>query len=193
MEAFVKTQRDMFVCFSHTKYSTYITGEAPNCDGEFVDYMTKLTFNGKKLVYRRERFNETLPSVRYGTIGIREPFRVGSGMRTGLSIFKPEGSPDVKPFKVYKSVNDKMVLDQELTAKSASFKAISEFSDTENALSKNPLFHGDSAIVEKTGFHFKVAQPNKQIIKRYDASAPGEENESLLRAPKAKIYISWDK
>lgn len=191
LETLVKAQRDMFVCFGYTAYATYQTGKAPVCESDFKDYMKSLSFEGKKLVYRRERFNELLPNDRYTAFGVGKPFRTGAGIRTGLSTFRPSDMAEFKPFKVYKEVNGIMILDKKMTAESTAIAPISTFNDANNSLAKNPLFHGDSVVVEKKGFNFEVVSPSPQIIDRYIENIDGIENDSALRAPKTKVYFSW--
>jgi immune inhibitor A len=191
-ETLVKKQRDEFVCFSHTKYATYINGEAPICSGDYVDYMPKITFNGKNMYYRRELFNDVLPNEQHSTQGIGDPFRLTTTLRVGLSTFRPEGSEDFKPFKVYKVENDVMVLDHEESDKTIKVAAVSSFKDSDQNLSANKYFHGDSAMVEKKGFSFRVTAPHKNALKAYDAAAPSDSNDNYLRRPRAKVYFDWE-
>lgn len=192
-DALLKQQRKDYICFSHTVYATYLNGEAPECvDDEFKDKMLDLSFNGLSLIHRRERFNETLPTARYGTHGVGRPFRMFTSVRTGLSTFRAPEAGEYKPFKVYKEENGEMILDVELTDSSASFAPVSTFKDSDSELDADEDFQGDTVVVEKTGFGFQVANPSKQILKRYDATLSAEDNDTKNRAPKAKLYFSWD-
>ncbi|MBT3585960.1 MAG: hypothetical protein HN509_13725 [Halobacteriovoraceae bacterium] len=193
--ALIKSQRKSYICFSHTAYATYLNGEAPLCEGEngdLKDKMLDLTFKGYNLIHRRERFNETLPTARYGTFGVGRPFRTYAGVRTGLSTFRAPEAGEYKPFKVYKEENGEMVLDQKMTEESAAFAPISTFKDSDNVLSSIEDFHGDSVVVEKHGFSFQVAPPSGQILKRYSSQFNAEDNDTAHRAPKAKIYFDWE-
>jgi len=191
-EKLVKAQRDEFVCFSHTKYATYINGEAPLCSGDYIDFLPQLTFKGKNLFYRRELFNDVLPNEQHSTQGIGDPFRLSTTLRVGLSTFRPEGSADFKPFKVYKAQNGVMVEDLVESEKTMKVAAVSSFKDSEQTLSSNKYFHGDSAMVEKKGFSFKVSAPHKNALKAYDAAAAAESNDNYLRRPRAKVYFDWE-
>ncbi len=191
-EKFVKAQRDEFTCFAYTRYATYINGEAPNCSGDYVDYLPKLTFEGKNLFYRRELFNDVLPNEQQSTLGIGDPFRLTATIRVGLSTFRPEGSADFRPFKVYKAQNNEMVLDAIETEKTARVAPISSFKDSEQSLPANKYFHGDSSMVEKKGFSFRVTAPHKNALKGYDSAAPAGSNDNFLRRPRAKVYFDWE-
>ena len=191
-EKLVKEQRDEFICFSHTRYSTYLTGIAPECSGSFVDYMLNLEFEGKKLVYRRERFNDILPVDRYSSVGVGVPFRSSVTARVGLSTFRPANSPEFKPFKVYKTdENSNLILDKEETAKTVSVAPESTFDDAKQSLHPNKAFHGDNAIVEKKGFSFEVTNPHQNMTNGYSFDLPGEDNANALRRPRAKVYFNW--
>ena len=191
LETLVDLQRREYVCFGYTVYASYQTGREPDCSGDFVNYMQGLKFEGKSLVYRRERFNQLLPNDRYATHGVGRPFRSGTTMRTGLSTFRPIESKPFSPFRVYKEENGEMVLDKKLTAESVKILPISTFNDADNSLDLNSSFHGDSVVVEKKGFNFEVVTPSPQVIQKYLDHDKPEENTNFLRAPKTKIYFSW--
>jgi M6 family metalloprotease-like protein len=191
LEKLVKSQRDQFICFSHTVYATYLSGEAPICDMDFKDELKRLTFNGKSLIYERERSNEVLPDRRYTKYGAGTAYRTGATTRTGLSTFRPSDSEAFIPFKVFKAVDNKMVLDEKLTAESVRIEPVSKFNDADNKLHENSRFHGDTVVVEKKGFNFEVVSPSPQILGRYFDDIDPDSNESALRAPKTKIYFSW--
>jgi M6 family metalloprotease-like protein len=191
LEVLVKSQRDQFICFSHTNYSTYLTGVAPICDLEFKDELKKLTFKGKELIYERERSNEVLPDRRYSKYGAGTPYSTGATVRTGLSTFRPVDSNDFSPFKVFKAQNGAMVLDELMTSSTVKIKPVSLFNDSENKLHNNPRFQGDTVVVEKTGFNFEVVSPSPQVLGRYIDDINPDSNDSSLRAPKTKIYFSW--
>ena len=192
-KAFEKSQRDMYVCFSHIDYATYQNGKAPDCGSyTYKDKMKSLLFGDKKLIYSREGFNELLPINQYGYYGVGKPLKSNQVLRTGLSTFRPKASSSFKPFKVYKSINDEMVLDEELTNSAESFEPVSEFYDKDSKLTENKRFHGDTAIVEKQGFGFKVLAPSKRIINLYSKSSKGSENDNYLRRPRAKLQLVWE-
>src|SRR5690606_38196765 len=99
---FVETQNNDFVCFSHTRFYQYTEGKEPVCDEmHTIDAMTRLTFEGRPLVYRREGFNQILPPRRMQYHSVGNPMRRGAMIRTGLSTFRPKDSPDFAPYKVY--------------------------------------------------------------------------------------------
>jgi len=192
MKNFLAMMRNTFTCFSNIEYSTYINGKAPTCKDGFEDYMQSLTYEGKKLLYSRERRNELLPINREGSVGINRPYRNIPKVRTGLSTFSPEGSADFSPFKVFKEEGGQMILDPELTALTAKYKAVSSFSDRNNELSKFKRFQGDSVVVEKQGLNFKVGKPGRRALGGYTNRELGDENNQFFRRPRAKIYIDWD-
>ncbi len=191
LEKLVKSQRDQFICFSHTNYATYLTGEAPICDLEFKDQLKNMTFNGKKLIYERERSNEVLPDRRYEMYGAGTAFRNGATVRTGLSTFRPKTSEAFSPFKVFKAIDGKMTLDEALTSESTKIEPVAVFNDANNELHVNEQFHGDTVVVEKKGFNFEVVAPSPQILDRYFDDIDVDSNDSSLRAPRTKIYFSW--
>lgn len=191
-KALEKEQREMFVCFSHTKYAEYLTGKRPVCKDGFLDYLQGLTFGGKKLLYRRERFNEVLPIDRYESVGVGQPMRSWAGFRTGLSTFRPEGSGKFAPFRIYKEVKGEMVLDQKLTSESASFEAVSSFQDKDSQFPSSERLQGDTVVVEKKGFNFRVVEPSSRIKALYTDKESGEANNNFYRRPRAKIIFSWD-
>lgn len=191
-KALVEDQRRKFACFGYTDYFVYQNGKAPECDDvDFVDYLTSLRKDGRKLVYRRERFNEILPSKRYNTYGVGQPFRTSAGIRTALSAFRPEGSKPIKPFKIYKEVDGDMVIDQALTDAQKFYTATSAFDDSKNKLPKTKKFQGDSVVVEKKGLNFRVVKPSKRITSRYTMDADPTENQHEFRAPQVKILLDW--
>jgi M6 family metalloprotease-like protein len=190
--AFNKDQNEQFVCFSHTAYAAYQTGEQPVCEGEFLDAMQNLSFGGKKLRYRRAWFNEILPKDRYAFKDVGKPFRTYAAMRTGLSTFRPETAESFQPFKVYKAKGSKMVLDKTLTALSLQVQPKSTFSDKDQKLSEFARFKGDTAIVEKSGFNFKVVEPGHRITESYDNKTDASANNNVNRRPMAKVLIHWD-
>jgi len=191
LEELVKVQRDIFTCFAYTRYATAQTGKAPVCEDEFKDYMQSLTFEGKALIYRRERFNDILPNDRYATVSVGKPFRMGTSIRTGLSTFRPRTEKAFSPFKVYKEVEGQMVLDTKMTDAATKIEPVAKYNDLNNSLAKNPLFHGDTVVVEKKGFNFEVVAPNPQIKARYFDNIDGNDNDSSLRAPRTKVYFMW--
>lgn len=194
LKRFIESQRAQFKCFAYIDYATYLDGKAPDCAGvDFLDYMQGLTFAGKKLIYRRERFNETLPLKRYSTVGVGIPFRIGASMRTGMSTFGARGQKNFSPFKVYKEVSGEMVLDEALTKSSASVKQVSSFKDSENTLTKVDKFKGDSVVVEKTGFEFEVVKPSRQALKQYSKDVSVNDNSHFFRRPRVKVYFDWKK
>jgi len=188
----VKSQYEKFICFSHTKYQTYISGETPACDDpQTLDYMTNLSFQGKKLIYRRENFNEVLPINQYQNFGVGKPFRNDTPIRTGLSTFRPKDSEEFAPFKVYKEKNGTMVLDKLLTESAPKFKAVASFDDTQSVFAENEQFQGDTVVVEKKGLSFHVMQPGQRILNLYSKTANEDEQNFYLRRPRAKVYFVW--
>lgn len=191
-KSFLKGQRDLFACYAYTDYSTYINGERPEgCQDELRDHLQNVTFEGKKLRYRRERFNEFLPYARYATVPVDQTYRNYAGMRTGLSTFNPKEAGDFAPFKVFKEVDGQMVLDQELTQSAQKFEAVSEFKDSENHLAATKRFQGDSVVVEKTGLNFKVVSPSSRVIDQYSQEVSADDNAHWFRRPRVKVYFSW--
>ncbi len=191
-KALEKEQRRLFTCFAWTDYYEYQNGKSPECDDvEFVNYLTNITKDGKRLKYRRERFNEDLPIKRYQTYGVGKPFREGAGIRTALSAFRPEGSPSVKPFTIYKEVDGEMVIDQALTDAQKFYTTVSSFDDSQNKLAEEERLQGDSVVVEKKGLKFRIVSPSARIVSRYSMDADASENDNHFRAPKAKILIDW--
>jgi immune inhibitor A len=193
LKKFMEEQRKLFVCFSHVKYATYQEGVAPKCDDEFEDYLLGLTFQGKKLIYRRERFNELLPPDRYSLFPVGKPFRTGAFTRTGLSTFRPASAPTFEPFKVYKEVDGELVLDADMSKNAFKSANISTFKDADNKLAENKLLRGDSVVVEKKNFSFKVFEPSPQVLSGYDKEAASNSNMNYFRRPKIKVYFSWEK
>ena len=191
MKRFLEDQRNQFVCFSHTTFATYINGEVPTCAGA-TDQMLELTKDGKPLAYRREWFNQRLPLARYAAYPVGKPYRNDSMIRTAVSTFRPVTAGPAAPFKVYKTVNGEMVLDEAMTASAQTYPAVAEFKDSENKLASNARFHGDAVVVEKKGFNFKVVEPSQRVAASYSAEVGGENNNAQVRRPRAKVYFSWD-
>ncbi|MCB0413099.1 MAG: immune inhibitor A, partial [Bdellovibrionales bacterium] len=194
----LEDQRKKFICFSHTAYSTYLTGEAPDCSAyrtENIDIMQSFTINWEgqeqELIYRREGFNEILPKDRYLDFGVGVPFRHAAQIRTGLATFRPSTWSKEKPFRVYKEVNSQMVLDDQLTHESVEFENIDSFSDSMNGPEVNPEYGQDSVVVEKTGFKFKVVEPNSRITNLYSSDS-ATDNDSVYRRPTIKVYFDWE-
>ncbi len=186
-------QQRLFVCFAWRDYYVYQNGSEENCnDVADLDYISSLTLNGKRLQYRRERFNELLPIKRYSTYGVGKPFRSSPAMRTSLSAFRPEGSPAVKPFKVYKRDGQEMVLDTDLTNNQKSYEAVSSFKDANSKLTDNDRFHGDSVVVEKKGLSFKVVKPSPRVEALYSRDEPADSSANYYRRPRAKVLIDWE-
>jgi len=189
---FVKSQRLKLICFGYTKYATYLEGKAPDCSNEDqIDYMSNITFYGKSLQYRRERFNEELPINRYDSFGVGRAFRSWAGLRTGLSTFSPEESDSFAPYKIYKSINNKMVLDKEATDSAPKFKTVSSFEDKDSKFTNIKSLQGDTVVVEKKGFSFNIVSPSKRVLDSYQPSKE-DSNENNFRRPRAKIYFNWN-
>jgi hypothetical protein len=190
-KAFEKAQRELFGCFAHSAYYTYVEGAQPVCPNEAErDNMLKLTFEGQPLIYRREAFNDILPTRQESYFFVGEPLRTEAEMRTGLSTFRPVDWEAFQPFKVFKAEDGKMVLDQEITAKSFKAPSVDSFSDAKNALHPKPRFHGDNVVVEKKGLNFKVVNPSPRIQKLYTSKDP-DANNNVFRQPKVKVLVEW--
>ena len=191
---YLKDVRELFACYTYSDYYTYINGEAPaKCEQVDRDHLKTVTFDGKPLVYRRERFNELLPLDRYKTVAIDQPFRNYTGMRTGLSTFNPASEKEFSPFKVYKEIEGKMVLDQEATDLSAKFKSVDSFDDKDSSFTPYKRFQGDTVVVEKTGLKFKVVSPSSRVISQYKKDIDGADNSNWFRRPRVKIYLDWSR
>lgn len=191
-KSFLKEQRDQFGCIAYSEYFTYMNGVAPNCfDPNEKDYLKNVLFDSKPLRYRRERFNEYLPYEQEGFVQIDHSFRNYAGMRTGLSTFSPVSNQDYRPFNVYKEKDGKMILDEELTANAPVYKNIASFDDKENQLASNKKFWGDSVVVEKKGFAFKVASPSTRAVNKYSKEVSADQNDNYYRRPLAKVYFNW--
>jgi hypothetical protein len=193
LKDFLKGQRDLFACYAYYAYATYINGEAPtSCADEWKDHLQSVTFDGRPLRYRRERFNDYLPYQQYKTEAVDQAYRNYAGMRTGLSPFNPPEAGEFSPFKVYKEFAGEMVLDQSLTDTSSNkFSPVSKFSDKDNAFSSYKRFQGDSVVVEKKGLEFQVASPSARVLSEYSKSTDGEANENWARRPRVKVYFDW--
>jgi immune inhibitor A len=189
-KALVEHQRKQFICLSHTEYAAYITGEDPECDSEAKDALQGVLMNGKPMRYRRQWFNEILPSQRYQYADVGDPFRSDSGIRTALSTYRSKSSQAFRPFTVYKVENGQMVIDQDLTSQSIAVEPNDGFADqSQEAPAKR--FAGDTVLVEKKGFSFKVVDPSGRILSQYAAEADADANEHVHRRPLAKIYLNW--
>lgn len=187
---YLAQQRADFVCLSHTAYATYVTGEAPACDASTKDALQAVTLNGKPLRYRREWFNEILPVSRYDFEDLGDPFRSDSGIRTALSTFRPKGAAAFRPFTVYKIDDGKMVVDADATEQALAVEAVDGFSDAaQTAPAKR--FAGDTVLVEKKGFEFKVVEPSERVKAQYAQGADANENAFIHRKPLAKVYLNW--
>ena len=188
-------QRLAYVCFSHIEYYTYMNGVAPDC-GRFSEssrnLMKRLTLEGKRLVYRREGFNDFLPVDQYGLLGVGEPFTSAAGDRTGLSTFRAREDGEFAPFKVYKVEGNHLVLDEQLTASSAKFAPVSTFRDALNAFPSVNRFKEDTVAVVKKGFAFEVVAPSRRVVQSYRAESPADENDSWHRRPRAKVLLRWE-
>ncbi|MCC7440011.1 MAG: immune inhibitor A [Bdellovibrionales bacterium] len=182
-----------FVCYSHTAFEAYIKGEAPNCaDDDFKDAMLGLRgANGLPLMYRRQWFNDLLPVDQYAYQGVGMPLSNDPGIRTGLSTFRPDDAGDFAPLTVYRAEGDRMVMDEVMTAASMKVPPVSSFRDADNALPGSKRFWGDTAVVEKVGFGFKVVSPSKRVIDQYSTGASPDSNSSAFRRPRAKLYFEW--
>ncbi len=187
-----KNQKDLFICFSHTQYSAYQEGKEPECDTEFKDYMSNIYMGDRSLFYRRALNNTILPKNRYSKFSIGKPFRNYAAMRTGLSTFTPKSRAKFKPFKIYKEEDGQMVLDRKMTDQAISVENIHYFTDAKSKLPKNKRFHGDSVVVEKKGFSFKVVEPSTRALDMYGENFNADLNENWFRRPRAKIYFNWN-
>ena len=192
MKSFVEDQRKRFTCFSHIDYATYLSGKKPDCSGDYMDFMQTLTFEGKKLRFRRERINEILPMDRFNYFSVGKPLRNSVYTRTGLATFNPAGSKDFRPFTVYKEVNGEMVLDEQATRNARSFAPVSSFSDKDNAFEEVKRFKADSVVVEKKGFRFDVTMPSIDVMKFYSEAEKAESNFNIFRRPRAKLHFRWE-
>jgi len=188
------SQINLFTCFAFTEYSTYIEGKVPDCDliGDFKDYGQKLELDGRPLRYRRELGNNFLPRIQANYALMDRGYRTGSGFRTGLSPFNPIDAGEFNPYSIYKAVAGKMVLDTEATNSAPKFAAVDSFEDKNNEFSKFDRFKGDSVVVNKVGFKFKVTSPSKTILSKYSKTAPANEDSNFFRRPRAKIYFDWE-
>jgi immune inhibitor A len=189
-KALVTEQRKQFVCVSHTEYAAYITGESPECDPETKDALQGVLMSGKPMRYRRQWFNEILPLQRYDFADVGDPFRTDSGIRTALSTFRSKSSNAFRPFTVYKAENGQMVIDQALTDQSTEIEPKDSFVD-ESQGTPSERFAGDTVLVEKKGFSFKVVDPSRRIISQYVGEADANSNQNIHRRPLAKIYLNW--
>ncbi len=193
-KAIVKEQRDLFICYGHTAYETYLSGAAPDCQnsGAEMDAMRGVTHEGKALRYRREWFNEILPTDRYNLASIGEPYRNVSAIRTGLSTFRPKEAEPFKPYQVFKNEKGTLILDQEMTAQVPAANPVSEFS-ARRALPELPAHRkGDIVRVEPSGLRFTVAKPAERILKLYGNSQEPDADDFVLRQPRAKVLINWE-
>ena len=194
-KTFVDAQRNKLACFGYTRYFEYIKGKKPECgafDSKFVNFMPNLLFGDKKLVYRREGFNDVLPKDRFGNWGVGVPFRMHSGIRTSLSTFRPETYEDFAPFKIYKEDDGKMVLDDSLTGLQKRYPAVAEFKDSSVALPKYKGFVEDSVVVEKVGFGFLVVEPEHQGLEGYKEDVSPNNNDHAFRRPRVKVLVDWE-
>ncbi len=190
-KAFEKAQRELFGCFAHSRYYEYVEGSLPVCPNEAErDSMLGLSFEGKPLIYRREAFNDILPIHQTDYSFVGEPLRTEPEMRTGLSTFRPASWGSFSPFKLYKAVDGKMVLDQDLTDKTFKSSSTDVFMDSKNALHPKKRFHSDNAVVEKKGLVFKVVEPSSRIEKLYSSKDP-DSNINVYRKPQVKILVEW--
>lgn len=195
-KAFVDTQRETLACFGYTKYWNYLKGKEADCSGidpQYIDYMPKLTFEGKELIYRREGFNNVLPKDRFDDHGVGMPYRNSVYARTGLSTFRPKEMGNFAPFKIYKAVEGQMVLDEELTgAENNSYEPVSSYKDVNAKIPEYKPHVPDSVLVEKVGFGFNVATPGWQGLEGYNAAADPDSNDFIMRQPKVKVYLKWE-
>lgn len=191
-KTFIEDQRNEFICFSHTEYATYLNGQAPDCSRfSSVDAMKELTIDGKPLIFRRENFNEVVPAERYNNYQVGTVFRNSTTDRTGLAVFRPESSNQLRPFRVYKQENGEMVLDSRLTENAPVFKAASSFRDIDNKISEDERFIADTAVVNKVGLNFRVIEPEGQLS-HYNDGASASTNDNVFRAPQVKVILNWE-
>lgn len=192
LKALVEEQKQEFICFSHTEYATYISGEVPDCSKySTINEMKSLTKDGSPLVYRRENFNEILPLDRYLNYQVGTAFRSGAALRTGISVFRPESRPYMAPYKVFKAEGTQMVVDERLTATAPTFPSVSSFKDVDNNIHPNKKLLPDTAIVNKVGFEFDVVDPDPRSVEGYrdDVSASAENH--TFRRPLVKVNVRW--
>lgn len=189
----VEEQQRLFTCFGWREYYFYQNAQQEKCDDiNFVDHLSSIEINGKDLMYRRERFNVLLPKNRYTNYGVGKPFRNSVAQRTSLAAFRASDTGSVKPFKIYKELDGKMILDEALTSAQKAYPAVTGFSDKDSALHANARFHGDTAVVEPAGLSFKVISPSNRINGLYSKNAHQDANDNYFRRPRAKILINWN-
>lgn len=193
LKTLIDSQKNEFICFSHTVYDTYIKGEAPECNLDvYTDALQTITFKGKPAMYRRQWFNDLLPVDRYQYKPVGTAFRNLPGIRTGLSTFRPQTAEPFSVFSIYRiNQNRELVLDLAETVNGFKNMPVSKFSDADNQLSENPRFWADQVVVEKNGFEFEVVEPSSRITSGYSRHTSGADNNAYARRPRAKIYFQW--
>jgi hypothetical protein len=191
-KAFEKAQRELFGCFAHSNYYTYVEGVRPNCPDESErDSMLGLRFEGKSMIYRRQAFNDILPIEQGDYEFVGEPLRTEPEMRTGISTFRPSSWGNFSPFKIYKAEGNQMVPDTVLSDRAFKAESIDTFMDAANQLHPKPRFHGDNVVVEKKGLNFKILDPSPRIGNLYNNTENPDTNNYVLRKPKVKVLVEW--
>jgi len=83
-----------------------------------------------------------------------------------------------------------MVVDADATEQALAVEAVDGFSDAaQTAPAKR--FAGDTVLVEKKGFEFKVVEPSERVKAQYAQGADANENAFIHRKPLAKVYLNW--
>jgi hypothetical protein len=189
-KAYEESQNKQYICFSHTEYSTYTEGVAPDCSAyPQTNEMRDLTLRGKPLRFSREVANNYLPVDQSSYLTVSKPLFHDLPARTGLSTFRPVGAESFAPFKVFKVTEGKLVQDDELTAVARRWAPVSHFDDKTYTAGTHPRSKHSSAVVERAGLSFDVVSPAARIVAGYGENHAADDNEHFMRRPRVKLYI----
>lgn len=196
MKDLVDKQRMEFVCFSHTDFYKYLEGIEAACENykDSLNYLKKLKFGTKSLIFSREFVNEVHPVDYEGFYFVNRPYTHTTGVLTSLSTFRPAESQPFSPFNAFKidAANGTLVKDEDFSQRVAKYSPISTFSDLKVSLPKNKDRWGDSANVEKKGFSFEVVEPSNHVVERYSNRENSQGHDFFERRPRAKIYFQME-